>query len=279
MRKIKLNHKRFQIDYIILLIILIIAMIIAVFPVVIAILYSFRPTSEYAALPTWISRATLEHYRSVFIDKAFTKYAYRSLIVTISSIALSIFIGLPAAFGFARYSFKAKNFLINWILSTWMLPPIVAVIPLFIIIRSLHLYDKLITLIILYSVMNMVLVIWIMVEFFRQIPKEVEEAAMLDGCNEFMIFLKINLPLVTPGLIATAILCFIFSWNEFLFANVFTGPFARTITVGTTEFVTSIGIQWGDMFATLSVMIIPPIIFVLLTRKYLIRGFLSFGNG
>lgn len=270
-----MRRKRFKVDYLFLYIILIIAMIIAVFPVVIAVLYSFRPTLEYSALPTWINKATLEHYRAVLIEKQFFKYAYRSLIVTLSSIVISLIIGLPAAYGFSRFNFKAKNFLINWILSTWMLPPIVAVIPLFIIIRSLGLFDKLISLVILYSAFNLALVVWIMVEFFRQIPKEIEEAAMLDGCSEIGTLLRISLPMSSPGLLATMILCFIFSWNEFLFAYVFTGPNARTIPVGTLEFVTPFGIQWGAMFASLSIMIVPPIIFVLLTRRYLIRGFIA----
>lgn len=276
--KVKTKRKKYQLDYIILYLILIIAAGATIIPIGIAVLYSIRPTGEYAALPIWIDKATLEHYRIILFEKDFIQYVYRSLVVALSSIIISLIVGIPAAYGFARFKFPAGNFLTNWILSTWMIPPIVAVVPIFLIIIRIGMFDKLLTLSVLYSVFNLPLVVWIMREFFRQIPQEIEEAAMLEGCSTLGILLRIFLPLSKTGLISTMILCFIFSWNEFLFALVFTGPFARTMPVGTLETITPFGILWGELFAILSIMIIPSIIFVSLTRKYLIKGFTSFGS-
>jgi multiple sugar transport system permease protein len=272
-------RKKADVGFIALFVILSIACLIAILPIAAALLYSIRPTGEYAMLPTtWINRASLEHYKTVLVERGFRLYALNSLTTTLSSIVISLVIGIPAAYGFSRFIFRGKNFSFSFVLSTWMLPPIVPIIPLFLIIRRLGLYDKLITLSILYGAVNLALVIWILVEFFRQIPIEVEEAAMLDGCSGLGILLRVALPMITPGLVATTILCFIFSWNEFIFAYAFTGPYARTIPVGTLEFVTPHGIQWGAMFATLSIMMIPPIIFVVLTRKHLIRGLIALGG-
>jgi ABC-type glycerol-3-phosphate transport system permease component len=254
------------------------SVVLITLPIILAVLYSLRPSGEYDNLPTWITRVTLEHYRTVLFEKGFIHYTANSLIATLSSIALALLLGLPAAYGFARFTFRTRNFLLNWILTTWMIPPIVAVIPIFLIMKSLAMFDKVSSLVILYGALDVALVVWVMVEFMKKIPLEVEEAAMLDGCTTPQILLSITIPMSKAGLLSTIILCFIFSWNEFLFAYIFTGPRARTIPVGTVEFVTPFGIQWGPMFATLSIMIIPPIIFVVLTRRYLIRGFVTLGG-
>ena len=250
------------------------------FPIVMALLYSVRPIYEGSAIPIWIGKATLGNYKTVFFqERTFFRYLGNSICASSGAVLIALILGVPAAYGFARFSIPGKKHLFTWILTIWMLPPIVVVVPFFLIFKTFGLFDKLTSLIVVYAaVIDLPIVVWIMTQFFQELPTEIEEAAVIDGCGRLRILLSVSLPMSLPGLTATAIFCFIFSWNEFLFARIFTGSLARTLPVAVTEFVTPMGIQWGKMFATLIVILMPVVILILIGSKYLLRGLATMGG-
>jgi multiple sugar transport system permease protein len=157
-----------------------------------------------------------------------------------------------------------------------MAPPVTVVLPLFLLFRSFNLIDTHAALISAYVAVNMPFAVWMLKGFFDEIPKELDEAALLDGCSRFHAFVRIVLPLTAPGLAATAIISFIFSWNEFLFAILLTNYHARTLPVAASAMMTDRMVLWGELCATAIVIYLPVVIFALVVRKYLIKGF-TFG--
>jgi multiple sugar transport system permease protein len=153
-----------------------------------------------------------------------------------------------------------------------MMPPVAAIIPIYIIMKKVRLLDTPWALIIIYLTFNLPFVVWMMKGFFEDIPPAIEESALIDGCSEFAVFRKIALPLVAPGLAATAILIFIFSWNEFLFALILTGTRAVTLPVGIIGFMKETGINWGYMTAGGMLALVPVVIFTILVQKHLVKG-------
>jgi multiple sugar transport system permease protein len=153
-----------------------------------------------------------------------------------------------------------------------MMPPVAAIIPIYAIMKYLRILDTPWCLIITYLTFNLPFVVWMMKGFFEDIPREIEESALIDGCSHFGVFRKIALPLAAPGLAATAILAFIFSWNEFLFALILTGTKAVTLPVGIIGYMKETGINWGYMTAGGILALIPVIIFTTLVQKHLVKG-------
>ena len=159
-----------------------------------------------------------------------------------------------------------------WLLSSRVLPPIGTVIPFYIAFIKLKLIDTHIGLIIVFLTFNISLVIWLMKVFFDQIPKELDEAAMIDGCTVFSAFLKVVIPLSTPGLATTSIFCFLFSWNNFLYPLILTRRVAATVPLALTTFLGSYKIDWGAIMAGTTLLILPLLIFALLVNRYLVQG-------
>lgn len=199
-----------------------------------------------------------------------------SAVVTVISTALAIIFGSAAAYGLARYSFKGSRDLAFFILSTRMAPPIAFVLPMFLVFKALNLLDTYFVLIIVYTGMNLSFVVWLLRGFFREIPIELEQSALLDGYGRLDVFRKIALPLAKPGIIAAAIFSAIFAWNEFLFAAILTADHVRTLPVAITGFSTSMGVRWGAFLATAAVGIIPIFVLTVLLQRHLVRG-LTFG--
>jgi multiple sugar transport system permease protein len=199
-----------------------------------------------------------------------------SAVVTVISTALAIIFGSAAAYGLARYSFKGSRDLAFFILSTRMAPPIAFVLPMFLVFKALNLHDTYFVLIIVYTGMNLSFVVWLLRGFFREIPIELEQSALLDGYGRLDVFRKIALPLAKPGIIAAAIFSAIFAWNEFLFAAILTADHVRTLAVAISGFSTSMGVRWGAFLATAAVGIIPIFVLTVLLQRHLVRG-LTFG--
>jgi multiple sugar transport system permease protein len=153
-----------------------------------------------------------------------------------------------------------------------MMPPVAGIIPIYILMKNLRLLDTVWCLIFAYLTFNLPFVIWMLKGFFEEIPREIEESALIDGCSEFGVYLKIALPLIAPGLAATAILAFIFSWNEFLFALILTGTKAVTLPVGIIGFMKETGINWGYMTAGGVLALIPVLLFVMFVQRHLVKG-------
>jgi multiple sugar transport system permease protein len=257
--------------------ILIVALIFFLFPVVWMILTSFKSNAEFFSSPP------------VFIPKSFALTNYLnamplppdgrggiqglrdSLIIALSTMIISVSVGSLAAYSFARFRTGGEN-LSFWVLSTRMFPPVAVALPLFLIFKQIGWLDKHMALIVANTIFNLPFVIWLLKGFFEDLPLELEEAALIDGCTPFGVFFKIALPLVTPGLVATALFSFIFAWNEFMFALLLTRSDVRTLTIIVPSLVGGHEILWGEVAAVGTVAIIPGILLALLLQRYLVRG-------
>jgi multiple sugar transport system permease protein len=240
-----------------------------------------REVDQFALPPLWFSfTPTLEHYRDAFLTRAFGQYLMTSAIVAVSATFCALVIGTLAAYALARFKMPGRldRKLALWILSTRMFPPIVTAVPLFLMMRDLGLLNTRASLVILYTGFNLPFVVWMMRGFFMEVPRELEEAAMVDGDSRLGALRRVLLPLVAPGLAATAVFCLIISWNEFLFALVLTQTdAAMTLPVGIAGRVTQYEIKWGLMSAAGVVAMLPILLFALAVQKYLVRG-LSLGG-
>jgi len=246
---------------------------VIIFPPLVLFLTSIKTERDALSFPPkWIFRPTLKSYIEVFRTSPFEQYALNSLIVASLNTCVSLALGSLAAYGLARFKFKGSENVSFWILSIRMMPPVAAIIPIYIIMKNLRILDTPWCLVITYLTFNLPFVVWMMKGFFEDIPREIEESALIDGCSEFEVFRKIALPLASPGLAATAILVFIFSWNEFLFALILTGTKAVTLPVGIIGYMKETGINWGYMTAGGTLALIPVIVFTILVQKHLVKG-------
>lgn len=259
----------------------ILAVLSALTPIYWMLTISFkREIDQFALPPIWFFFApTFEHYSDAFLTRSFGQYLINSAIVAVASTFFAMTIGTLAAYALARFKlrYRIDRKLSLWILSTRMFPPIVTVVPLFLMMRDLQLLNTHASLVILYTGFNLPFVVWMMRGFFIEVPRELEEAAMVDGDSRLGALRRVLLPLVAPGLAATAVFCLIISWNEFLFALVMTQTdTAMTLPVGIAGRVTQYEIKWGVMSAAGVVAMMPILIFALAVQKYLVRG-LSLG--
>jgi len=254
---------------------LVIALVIYCFgPYLWQFLTSLKPDYELTKIPpVFPERPTITHYVSIFKEHPFSRIIFNSAIVASSTTLLSLFIGSLCGFGLAKLNVRYKTLILGFILSVSMFPPIATVSPLYIIIRALGIRDTWWALIITYTTFSLPLSVWILTNFFREIPDDIYLAARVDGCSPFQSFYKVILPLSAPGIVTTAILVFIFSWNEFLFALTFTStPASRTIPVAIALFPGIHEVPWGDIAAASMVVTIPLIIFVFAFQRRIIEG-------
>jgi multiple sugar transport system permease protein len=250
------------------------------FPLYMMITTSLKTDQEtFAWPPVWVFVPTFKSYYNalfVFGGRSVDHYLLNSLLVTISSSALAVFLGAMAAYGLARFRFRGNRDIAFFILSTRFAPPVGFIVPLYLMVQRSGLLDTQLALIIVYTSMNLSLVTWVLRGFFLEIPIEIEEAALIDGYSRWQVFLRIALPLVRPGLAATAILTAIFSWNEFLLASILAPGDAATIPVYLSGFSASMNIDWGEYMAVGTMAVLPIVVFTLVLQRHLVRG-LTFG--
>ena len=257
------------------------ALVFALAPVYWMLTISLKTEIEqFASPPPWfVFNPTLEHFYDAFVTRAFGDYLLTSAIVAVTSTLCALVIGTLAAYALARFElpFRLNQRLSLWILSTRMFPAIVTAIPLFLMMRDLRLLNTRAALIVVYTAFNLPFVVWMMRGFFAELPRDLEEAALVDGDSRLGALIRVILPLASPGLAATAIFCLIVSWNEFLFALVLTQTDASmTLPVGIAGRVTQYEIKWGVMSAAATVALVPILVLALALQKYLVRG-LSMG--
>ena len=258
-------------------IVLLAAVVIALTPYVWMVLASFKNRVDLlSSVPKWTFAPTLANYPAVFIDKEYWPLAINSLLISVSATVLCILIGAPAAYVFARSNFPGKEDLFFFFLTTRMAPPISIAVPLFLFFTTLGLIDTIYAVVIAHTSFNLSLVVWMMRGFFAEIPKEIDEAAMMDGRSRLGAFLFVIAPLAAPGIGATAVLCFILSWNEFLYAFILVAFDGRPLTVGIPGLVTPHGTLWGQVAAVAIVATLPIVLFTFIVQKQLVRG-LTFG--
>jgi len=258
-------------------IVMLLVCLVCMFPFLWMIIISLKSKAQTYDPSVWFFSPTFENYKQVFENRDALSYLKNSTIVVVFTTVISIFIGGMAAYGFARFEFKKKENRAFWILSLRMLPPMASVIPIFVMASLLNVLDTHFVLVVCYMLFNIPFTIWMMRSFFEEIPVALEEAAFVDGASRFQVFIKIILPLATPGLIATAIFCIINSWNEFVFALFLTSADASTLPTTVTLFLSVSGVAWGEMSSIGVVTILPVLVFAMIVQKYMIRG-LTFGG-
>lgn len=259
-------------------------------PVAWIVLTSFKQQADVQTIPPkLLFTPTLDNYLSILAQRqtdlaaleAKGYLAYRdflpsygnSLFVGVLSTALAVVFGGLAAYAFARLQFRGRRPMLLYILFTRMLPPLGLLIPTFIIYSNLHVLDNQLSLSALYLSFNISVVVWMMQGFIAEVPVDLEESAMVDGASRVRAMLRVTLPLVAPGLAATATLCLLLNWNEFLFALMLTSQHAKTAPVGAAEFSQSFKqVLWGSLSAAGVLITLPVIVFALLTQRHLVKG-------
>jgi multiple sugar transport system permease protein len=252
------------------------ALLVVLVPFLWLVTTSFKLESDYLAYPprlipeTW----TLEGYRVLFQREQLGHYFVNSLVITLASTALSVALGSMAAYSLSRapLPFRLNGIIAFWMLLTRMYPAIATAIPYFLIIRDLNLLDTRWALIITHTAFNLPFVVWLMIGFYQELPRELERAAMVDGCNAWQRFTRIVLPISGPAIVATSILAAILSWNEFLFAVMLTRNEARTLPVVMGGFITDKGLLWNQMTALGVITVLPVMLFAIAVQRYLVRG-------
>jgi ABC-type glycerol-3-phosphate transport system permease component len=257
-------------------------LVLAMMPLFFMVLTSLKPEGIARDIPPkWLFVPTLQHYSEVLrggsgTSVGFDRLLFNSVAVTAGSTLLAIAVAIPAAYALSLREFQARKALSSWILSTYMFPPIVAVIPVFIYAGKLNVIDTYPVLVIPYAAFNLPIAIWIMRSTILQIPFEIQEAAFVDGAGRGQVLVRIIWPLLVPAVATAAILCAILSWNEFLFALSLTRSAAKTSPVGVQEFTGMFGTQWGPLTAAGTVIVAPILVMTLILRRRIVSG-LTFG--
>ena len=248
-----------------------------VLPFVWALVASLRPEAELFGGATLVPRTlTLAHYRALFEERAFWIPIRNSLVVAGATTLFCVVVGSLAAYALARLRFRGRNAILGFILAVTMFPQISIVSPLFLLLRELRLIDTYPGLILPYLTFAMPLTVWLLVPYFRQIPVELEEAARIDGATRLGVFVRIIAPLAVPGIATTAILTFIYCWNEFLFALSFTlSPDRQTVPVAIALFRGRYEVPWGQILAAAMVTTAPVATLVLLAQRRIVQGLTS----
>jgi len=252
------------------------AIAFAITPLLWMILTSVKTNREITQDTSLIPESlTTANYVSLFSGREFGAYLTNSIIVTSASVAIALILGTQAAYVLARFRLRAgmHRYVGFSLLMVRLLPPIVIIIPIFLVAQQLGLLNTQLSLIIVYAAFNVTIVVWMMESFFREIPVDLEEAAMVDGDTRFTAFRRIVLPLAAPGLVATGIFAVITTYNEFLFALVLTStPSAETMPIGAATLIGRINVDWGAMSAAGVVGALPIVVFSLFVQKHLVRG-------
>jgi multiple sugar transport system permease protein len=251
------------------------------FPLLYLVSTSLKPKPElFVAVPTLLPvHPSLDAYASVLIDRGFGGLLVNSVVVGLTSSILAIIIAFAVTYPITRLpaSRRTRTFVLDWALSLRFLPPIAVVVPYFTIVRALGLYNQLPALIIVYTIFNLPLSIWMLKGFLQEIPLEIEEAALSDGASRWQAFVRVLLPLSSTAILSAGVVVFAFDWAEFLFAFILTAtPQAMTFPVGVQGLVTQFEIIWNDMAAGGTIAIALPLLLMLVARRYVIRG-LTFG--
>ena len=260
--------------------------LVTLFPIYWMILVSTRSPVELFGKPdlspTFFEKIYWKNYTKPFIDGVYSEYLFNSIIVATSNAVLVTVLALMATYALSRFKLAASENIFFWTMTNRMAPPAAFLLPLFLLFSTVfrhgdsNLFDTKIGLILLYCVFNLPFAIWLLKGIIDGIPKELDEAMVIDGAGLFTIFYKLIIPLAAPGIAVTSLLSFLFAWNEYLLASTLSSVYARTIPTGLSEFVTTTGSNWGFMAAVAVVSMIPALLFLVLVQKYIVAG-LTFG--
>lgn len=259
--------------------ILIIAVVlIFLTPIYWVFITSFKQTGDmFTYPPQWyVKNPTIEHYKLVLFRTLMPTGFRNSFIISASTVIITGVLSMMAAYGFSRYRFKANKPLMLILLITKMLPASVLIVPLYVMMNNIKLLDTFQGIIAVYVSVNIPFSVWILKSFYDSIPKELDEAAMIDGCSAFQTFRKILLPLTIPGIIATAVITFFTCWNEFVIALTLTSSSkVQPMSIGLYTFMTEQGVKWGPITSATAIAIFIPAFLFIIFQKYFIAGMTS----
>jgi len=254
--------------------------VVAVFPFYYAVITSFKSGTALFDITYWPTTFSLSNYVSVLTNGFFGRNLLNSLFIASVVVALSLFLGITAAYALARVRFAGRKALLFIILSVSMFPQLAVLAGLFELIRSVHLINTPFALIFSYMIFTLPFTVWVLTTFIRDLPLEIEEAAIVDGATPWVIITKVFMPLMWPALVTTGLLAFIGAWNEFLFALTFTSnndqrtvPVAIALLSGSTQFE----IPWGNIMAASVIVTVPLVVLVLIFQRKIISGLTAGG--
>lgn len=257
--------------------IIFIATAVAVIPIIAGFMTAFKPGPiQISSPPVWIFKPTLDNFRRILIEKENLRNLLNSGIVTTLAVSVSLLVGVPAAYGLARFKMRGSRQLLSWIISLRMIPPVVVAIPFFVLFQTFGIYDSYLSLTLAYLTFCIPMVIWIMRGFFAEIPSDLEESAMVDGCGRLQAIRRVLLPLMMPGIVATALLVVMIAWNEYLLALILTGRDVQTMPVAAARYITRTRVEWGELFAANMLIAVPVLVLAFALQRHLVRG-LTFG--
>ncbi|QUH00192.1 carbohydrate ABC transporter permease [Saccharopolyspora erythraea] len=238
------------------------------------VLSSFKSSADVtAATPQLLFTPTLENYRNLFTGaNNLGPYVLHSVLAAGISAVLAVVLGAPAGYGLARTRMRGRKHLSFWIISTRMAPIAAVVLPLFLMFRGLGLIDSVPGLVLAYLTFDLPFAIWLMSAFFAELPPALEESAQVEGCTRWQAFWHVVLPMTKSGLVTTFVLCLVFAWNDYAFALVFSGPNSQTLPIAAGQLVTQSGIDWGQLTAIGTFVVVPMVLAGLAVRRWLVTG-------
>ena len=253
---------------------LLLVLLWTVVPLLWMVLSSFKKSDDLVSrTPKLFFAPTFDNYIGLFTGgNALGGYITNSILAAGISTIIAVSLGCLAGYGLARSHFRGKDHVSFWIISTRMAPIAAVILPLYAVFRTLDLLNTTTGLVVAYLTFNLPFAIWIMNAFFADLPPALEEAAMVDGATRFGAFWRIALPLTAPGILTTAILCLVFSWNDYAFAQSFSGPGSQTLPIAASQLITQTGINWGQLMAIGTIVVLPMIAVGLAVRRYLVKG-------
>ena len=249
---------------------MVVIVFLVLFPLLWMFVSSFKTQQQIISMPpVWVFKPVVKNYVTVIVENDFLRYTGNSAIVALFSTVLSLILGLPAAYTISRYRQKKLNLTI---LVARLLPGISFLLPWFIIFRKLHLIDTYVALIGSHMVIALPLIVWIMANYFDGIPRELEEAAAVDGCTKQRAFAHIVVPLSGPGIMTAVTLTIIFSWNNFMFSFILSNAKTKTLPLAIYNFVSYAEINWGAVMAAATIIIAPALVMTMVFQKYVVKG-------
>jgi ABC-type glycerol-3-phosphate transport system permease component len=267
-------NRRSALERVVLTIVTVLVVLFFMLPIFWLVTTSFKFGREaFAIPPRWLFfEFTLRNFQEVLATTKISQYLLNSIIVSTGATILSLVLGVPAGYAIARSQSRILNSSAYFFLILLMVPPIAMLIPFYLIMRDLRLLGTYASLIILDTVFDAAFVVWMMRSYFADVPKEMEEAALVDGASRFAAFWRVALPLSIPGVVAAAIYVIIFSWNDFLFALMLTSPETKTIPLGILASFSAVEINWGKMAVMCLFAIIPALVIALFLNRYFVQG-------
>lgn len=251
---------------------------LTVFPLAWLVLTSLRNSADIFAVPVRIlpESVTFNQYISVFSQYGLNDYLWNTVIVSVATVVLVTLLAVPCAYAMARFRLPGAKVIVSILLVMRMIPVVALAIPLFVVFASIGLLDTLTALVLAHTASKLPVAIWLLLGFIQDLPKEIEESAQMDGAGTLRILVQIVAPLIAPGIGATAVITFLFTWNDLLIAlTLSSSEAAQTLPVGLTNFVSQFGIDWGAMSAAGVLMVIPTLIFVWFAQGLLVKGLVT----